>query len=147
MKKFTLYIVAMAILFLTFSCEDNQVNPLVNKQLIDTWLLFERGYSPGAGYITDQVSPDPAQTMSFQSDGQFSSNIDGLQDFKYYSVIQDSTQEILALHEKVPTPADQELENLVHSYAIEFTEDAVKLYFRWCFEGCHLALRPIDQSN
>lgn len=147
MKKFPFYIAAIAILFLSFSCDENKVNPLINKELVNTWLLFERGYSPGAGYITDEVSPNPAQTMSFQPDGQFSSTIEGLRDYKYYSVIQDSTQEVLALYFDQPSASDQELENLTHSYNIEFTEDAVKLYFRWCIEGCHMALRPLAGKN
>jgi len=77
-------------LFLVPACNEDDfccIDP--ENEIVDTWLLFERGYSPGAGYY--------------------------------------------------------DVDNLEHSYWIEFQENGtVRLYFRWCIEGCHLGLRRLS---
>ncbi len=42
-----------------------QISPNSNGQ----WVLYERGYSPGAGYITEDVALVPPQTLKLNSDG------------------------------------------------------------------------------
>lgn len=138
------YLVCFLIILLS-ACQDNDfccIDP--ENEIISTWILFERGWSPGSGYYVDPVSETPPQTMEIRSDGRFSSNIQGLEEYRYFAILQDQDWEILALFEKKP-PKNPDVDNLEHSYLIEFHEnDTVKLYFRYCFEGCHLGLRRLS---
>ncbi len=122
-------------------CEDEFCCIDPENEILDTWLLFERGWSPGGGYFIDPVSADPPQTMQIRSDGRFSSNIDGLEKYRYFAILQDQDREVLALFEDKP-PKDPDVNKLEHSYIIEFQENGtVRLFFRYCIEGCHLGLR------
>jgi hypothetical protein len=133
------------LVFLFYGCNEDDfccIDP--ENEIVDTWILFERGYSPGSGYYVDPVSETPPQTMQVSSDGRFSSNIVGLEHYRYFAILQDQDWEILALFENKP-PKDPDVDNLEHSYLIEFQENGtVKLYFRYCIEGCHLGLRRIS---
>ncbi len=134
------------ILLLIFpACGDDDlccVNP--NNELIGSWTLFERGYSPGSGYIVDPVSETPAQTMVMASDGRFASNIQQLETYRYFAIIPDQDREILALFKSRPSK-DVDIDQLEHSYIVEHQEDGtVKLFFRFCIEGCHLGLRKTN---
>ncbi|HEY0651943.1 MAG TPA: hypothetical protein VGD65_02405, partial [Chryseosolibacter sp.] len=84
---------------LIFGC-DNTDEALTNeafRELDGTWLMTERGWSPGSGYNIDPVPPVPAQTITFSSPKTFRSNIQGFTDFKYYILLTDTT-EVAKLH-------------------------------------------------
>ncbi|GJM30908.1 MAG: hypothetical protein DHS20C17_35430 [Cyclobacteriaceae bacterium] len=139
------YLVCWLLLILSTACHQDDfccVDP--NNEIIDSWILFERGWSPGSGYNIDPVSADPPQTMEIRSNGRFTSNIQGLEKYQYFAIIQDQQWEVLALFENRP-PENPQLDKLEHSYIIEFQENGtVRLYFRFCIEGCHLGLRKLN---
>lgn len=128
------------------ACDDNGIP---NQNFSNAWLLYERGYSPGAGYITESVPDNPAQIIRLMEENRFSSNIEGLEKFGYYRILSDTTSDypVLALFE-TSSEADKVLDinKLEHSYIMESTGDTMKLYFRWCFEGCHLGFRKMSHS-
>ena len=115
------------------------------ESLIGKWQIYEQGYSPGAGYIVEEVPDKPAQILIFESDNRFSSNNTGLEGFSYYSVLNDGLEgNILALYEnESDMKENQDTNSLEHSYAIRYDEGNVKLHFRYCIEGCHLGLKKI----
>ena len=139
------YIACLFILFFATGCNEDEfccIDP--ENEIVATWLLFERGWSPGGGYNIDPVSPDPPQTMEIRSDGRFSSNIVELEEYRYFIILQDKDWEVLALFKDKP-PKDPDIDKLEHSYNINYQENGtVILFFRWCIEGCHLGLRRID---
>jgi hypothetical protein len=141
MRKQLVYF--LFILF-AFACEDQFccINP--EDDIVDTWVLFERGYSPGAGYIVEPINETPAQTMVLRSNGRFSSNIEDLKKYHHFAILPDQDHQVLALFEKKP-PMTLNLDEVDHSYMIEFQENGtVNLYYRFCFEGCHLGLRRLS---
>ena len=141
---FKVFVASLCLLMLIIpACQtDEDCCLLDTKGLSDTWILFEQGYSPGDRYITEPVSDTPPQTMDFSENGRFSSNISGLEQFAYFRILQDDNTEILALFEMEPNKSDENIDTLSHSYIIDFQDNGtVKLYFRFCFEGCHLGLR------
>lgn len=136
--------------FLLLSCQTEEgLNGLSETygSLVDTWIMVERGYSPGSGYITDPVPAEPTQLISFMSDRRMHSNISSLEEFKYYLVEEDSSSgdAVLSLYHLDP------LENPGHapasSYNVVFEEGLLKLHFRWCIEGCHMGFRPYSQAT
>ena len=134
----------LLIILLVSACEDEFccINP--EGDIVDTWILFERGFSPGSGYIVEPVSDNPAQTMVIRSDGRFSTNIQGLEKYRHFVILPDQDRQVLALFEGKP-PKIPKLDKLEHSYIIEFQENGtVNLYFRYCIEGCHLGLRRLS---
>ena len=140
------YLVFLLIFLLSACSEDDFCCIDPESEIIDTWLLFERGWSPGSGYFVDPVSETPPQTMEIRPDGRFSSNIQGLEQYRYFLILEDDRWdvEVLALFESKP-PKNPDLDKLEHSYNIEVQENGtVKLFFRYCIEGCHLGLRRIS---
>ena len=137
----TLIIICAAFFAFAFSCEENE-NAEASTPLTGKWQVYERGYSPGAGYITEAVPAQPEQTITFSTNNRFSSNISGIKTYEYYRILTDesSQQEILALYKADPGIAPIDQDEIEHSYTIEFTDNKLKLYFRWCFEGCHIGL-------
>lgn len=136
--------------FLLLSCQTEEgLNGLSGTYgpLVDTWIMVERGYSPGSGYITDPVPAEPAQLISFMSDRRMHSNITDLEEFNYYLVEEDSSSgdAVLSLYHLDP------VENPGHapasSYNLVFEEGLLKLHFRWCIEGCHMGFRPYTQGT
>lgn len=138
----TLVIVCAAFFAFAFSCEENENMESVTPLLTGKWQVYERGYSPGAGYITEAVPARPEQTITFSPNNRFSSNISGIKSYEYYRILKDESnqQEILALFKADPGNAPVNQDEIEHSYTIEFTDNKLKLSFRWCFEGCHIGL-------
>jgi hypothetical protein len=106
------------------------------KELAGEWILFERGYSPGAGYIVEPVGPAPPQIIDFKSNGELSCSVPGLTDYKFYAV----TGDIVAFYKTDPGPSPDSL-TFIHSYHFSFEGKELKLSFRYCIEGCHLGFR------
>jgi hypothetical protein len=82
--------------------------------------------------------------MEIRSDGRFSSNIAGLEEYRYFVILQDQDMEVLALFENKP-PKNPDVGKLEHSYNILLQENGtVNLWFRYCIEGCHLGIRRVS---
>ena len=142
MKTCTTFL--LLLIFFTGCSEDEFCCIDPENEIIDTWLLFERGWSPGNGYYVDPVSTDPPQTMEIRSDGRFSSNIQDLEKYRYFAILQHQDWEVLALFQDKP-PKEPDFDKVEHRYIIEFQENGtVKLYFIFCDEGCHLGLRRMN---
>ena len=111
----------------------------VATNLLGEWLLFERGYSPGAGYIIEPVSAVPPQIIEFKSNGELSCSVSGLTEYKFYSVKGD----VVGLFKSDPGPSPDSLA-FTHSYNFSFEDSNLKLGFRYCFEGCHLGFKKVE---
>src|SRR5690606_24788536 len=111
------------------------------------WLLVEEGHSPGAGYVTTPVPPEPAQVITFLPDSTFHSNIQGLEKFKYFEVWEDSVAAgtVLSLYEQQPSRVPDR--STASSYTVTFDNQMLKLSFRWCIEGCHMGFRAIERPQ
>ena len=148
MKKLFYPVVTLLMFCVLLSCEEKDC--CVNLEgesntLTGTWLLFERGYSPGAGYVIEPVSASPAQTLTFQSNGRMTATLDGLSDYKFYFIKDhpDPEQQIIALYKKYPGESPDP-STFTTSYHFHFDGNNLKLYYRYCIEGCHLALRKAE---
>ena len=146
-KRFVLPI-SILLFVIASACEEKdccRIQEDGRNTLTGSWLLYERGYSPGAEYITENVSLLPPQTVTFHDDGTISSSVEGWKAHQFYLVLNDPSQpevSVLALFNTLP---DQPVDTtaLQNSYVITFHDGKLKLSFRWCFEGCHLGFRAI----
>src|SRR6185295_16282046 len=137
MKKKLLPIIFPALLLLfSLSCNEECCSGDEDQSsLMGSWLMDERGYSPGAGYIIEKVAPIPAQKITFRLGNKMTSTVDNLAHFRFYSTEDDtlSDDKIVKFyisepyHATVATP----------SYSYEITEGRLTLRYRYCFEGCH----------
>jgi hypothetical protein len=141
---FILYVVTIGF----YGCEERNdlltsvhEDHITEDKLTGAWRLFERGYSQGVGYIIEPVSPQPAEILIFDEE-RVSSSIPEFSNTPFYRVMMDTiTQtQFLALYKKKP---DQESE-WGPTYSVQMKGDTLKLSFRYCYEGCHLALKRIN---
>lgn len=138
------------IIILASACEDEaMVKTASPNQISGTWLHTEHGYSPGSGYYTKPVPAVPPQTITFTKDLQIRTNISGLTNYKFYRIIEDPAEgnPVIAFFENDPGVGPQELSGLAHSYSIVWENNTLKLYYRWCFEGCHLGFRLLSDNE
>jgi hypothetical protein len=142
-KKLVVNIPIILIAFFALSCNEKDCCVGVEKEdsneLAGKWLLFERGYSPGAGYIIEPVSAVPPQIIEFKSNGELSCSVSGLTEYKFYSVNGD----IVGLFKSDPGPSPDSLA-FTHSYNFSFEDNNLKLGYRYCFEGCHLGFKKVE---
>lgn len=143
MPKFLIFTASILILL---ACDnelpdDECCERYKDGSLTGTWLLYEQGYSPGSGYITVDIPATPAQTIQF-SDGQVTSTIDGFEEISYYKVLTDTVYntQYVALYKSDPNLE----ENPYSTYSFDLSDSTLKLYYRWCVEGCHMGLRRLD---
>ncbi len=117
-----------------------------SSSMVGEWHVFEYGYSPGAGYIIEEVPEEPAQVLQFKSGNKFSSNYKQLVKFHYYLILDDGSQGyILALYEELPEDTENiDTRDLEHSYSIVDKGDTLELWFRFCIEGCHIGLKRVE---
>jgi hypothetical protein len=142
-KKLVVNIPIILIAFLALSCNEKDCCVGLDKdgsnELAGNWLLFERGYSPGAGYIIEPVSAVPPQIIEFKSNGQVVCSVSGLTEYKFYSVKGD----VVGLFKSDPGPSPDSLA-FTHSYNFSFEDSNLKLGYRYCFEGCHLGFKKVE---
>jgi hypothetical protein len=149
MKNLLTKVLALVLVSFSVSCDHGGEGPdilPVGETLIGSWLVSERGYSPGAGYITEEVPPRPAQTIIFKANGELFSNVEGFSQYPYYLVLehpQDPEHYILALFATQPDGQPLDVNKLSPTYAITFTDKVLKLSYRWCIEGCHIGMKRI----
>ena len=138
-----------ALAILTFSCDEEVrgIERIRDSSLTGTWLYTEYGYSPGAGYFTEPVSPIPPQTITLMEDLTLRTNIQGLTKYRFYRILEDpnGTNLILAMYAVDPGDTPQDITQLEHSYSIIHEDDLLRLNYRWCFEGCHIGLKKLSE--
>lgn len=152
MRKVIFLLIPLTGLFLFFTCEREETEEVVLKtdqDIIGKWQLYETGYSPGGGYVTDKVDPIPMQSITLKEGNHFSSNIEGLESFQYYYVLDGLTddQKILALFTNEQNPDRLKIDDADHSYSIDWDKGNLKLHFRYCIEGCHMAFKKIKGDS
>jgi hypothetical protein len=131
------FVSILLLLLLMVSCIKEDCCDLEESEddsITGTWVLYERGYSPGSGYTVEAV--EPGQKIALRSKRRMTSNIQELSDFHFYVVQND----VIGFFKEDPGPSPDE-DEFKHSYNIVFDGDTVKLNFRYCFEGCHLGFR------
>ena len=143
MKK--IFGLLLLIIVLASSCRDDAETKINDQSLIGDWLYVEYGFSPGAGYITKAVPAIPPLAISFEKDFRLSTNLEGLEKYKFYRVIEDSqhSTSVIAFYEEDPGSLPQDISNLTHSYTLNWQDNTLKLSYRWCDEGCHMRFRKI----
>lgn len=108
------------------------------------WQVYEKGSSPGSGYVIEKVPNKPAQIVEFRSDNILVTNVLG--DYSYYYLITDLTtgEDIVALYKTEQNAEEITMADLGVSYALKQCENGkISLSFRYCREGCHLGLKRI----
>lgn len=142
--RFLNYIIFPFLIIVVYGCDEKDDNPTVQStgELMGSWLLYEKGYSPGVGYIVETVSPMPPQVLILEEE-RISSSVNELEGFKFYEILTDTvTQtEFVALYKNKP-PLQNDESGPTYSFLV--TGDTLKLYFRYCYEGCHLGFRRIN---
>ena len=143
MKKLLINVPLILIAVFTLSCEEKECCLNLEEDgatdISGEWLLYERGYSPGAGYTIEPVSAVPPQRINFQDNGGLSCTVEGLTEYKFYSVQGD----VVGLFKTNPGPEPDSLA-FTHSYNFTFENGKLRLGFRYCYEGCHLGFRKIE---
>ena len=141
----------LVFLFLASACEHEEamMETASPNEISGTWLYTEYGYSPGSGYYTKPVPAVPPQTITFTDDLQIRTNISELTKYKFYRIIEDVAEEnpVIAFFEHDPGVGPQKLSELSHSYSIVWENNTLKLYYRWCIEGCHLGFRLLSEND
>jgi hypothetical protein len=108
-----------------------------------TWLLTERGYSPGSGYIVEPVPSSPAQTLTFGGPKTFKSNMQGFLDFKFYEIVVDNSEaSLLNLYVDDPELVKQDV-SFKNSFRIVLGDNDLQIMQLGCIEGCHLGFEKI----
>ena len=143
MKELFINLPMILIAVFALSCAEKECCPNQKEgsanAISGEWLLYERGYSPGAEYIIEPVSSVPPQRIEFKDNGALSSTVEGLKDYKFYSVKGD----VVGLFKTNPGP-DPDSSAFTHSYNFSFEEGNLRLGFRYCFEGCHLGFKKVE---
>ena len=139
--------IVILLAIILFGCAENDdlcCSIPETSKLDGAWLLFEQGYSPGVGYITEPVLATPAQTITFGHD-RVSSTVLGWEQFKYYEILNDTVVNtpyiVLYVDDHIVQPNTPS--SNVPTYSFDLESNTLTLYFRWCFEGCHLTFRKI----
>lgn len=145
------YTLLTTILLLTFACDNNQdccVFPEDYSDLIGSWQVYEYGYSPADEYIVESVPADPAQLLTFEANGVFTSNAEGFEIFDFYTLVLDSTRSSVPNSYYVTLFEEQSTEfndDNSSSYTLFFNgRDDLKLSYQFCIEGCHVGVKRVD---
>jgi hypothetical protein len=138
----------IALALLIISCDRSMDASMTSAEdLQGVWLLYERGYSPGAGYITEPVAANPPQTITFIDNRQIVNTLDGSQAYKFYTAERDAADQITRLKLFMTDPDLPQVEgDRIAEFIVEQTQDTMKLMQIGCIEGCHLGFRRSDQS-
>ena len=132
--------VLVIVLIVPAACAEEKDSDPISEgdELSGSWILVEHGYSPGRGYIVEEVPEKPAQIITLTA-GKITTTMVGFKQLTHYEVLTDSTTNTpyMAFHSSDP---NQESQN----FSFSLTKTELKLYFRWCIEGCHLAFRKLE---
>lgn len=106
--------------------------------IIGSWLLFERGFSPGDRYIVEEVPPVPGQLIRFKADSTFESNIEGYKSFNRFRLREQNDAVVLILYSGAGIDHQGRI-----SFTISNPGQRLELRAHGCIEGCHEAYRPV----
>jgi hypothetical protein len=133
-------IVLLGLIVIGCDSKDESFSTEQIQGLNGTWLLTEQGWSPGSGYIVDPVAPSPVQTVSFTGHKTFSSNIQGLSEFKFFAVME-GDNDITNLLLYVDDPESENGKPASKKFYIELNDGLLKVMPIGCIEGCHFGFR------
>jgi hypothetical protein len=128
MRKLLLFLATI----IAVSCGDESLD---TSDLYGTWQLYETGFSPGVGYIVHEVPPIPAQTITFNRNGTVTSTVDGFDEFAFYK----REENILRFYREDPADVPPSPNTIQDSFSFSFKENRLRLNYRGCIEGCHMA--------
>jgi hypothetical protein len=120
------------------SCKDDSM--VVPSPLHGTWLLYETGFSPGAGYIVNEVPEVPAQTLTLNADGTVESTMDGFKDYVFYQIDSD----VVKFYRSNPDTEPRDPNLIPGSFGFSLNDNKLRLNYRGCIEGCHMAFRQVQ---
>jgi hypothetical protein len=152
MKKIS-FTILIAIIFAHSACEESDLPKFeeVSGGLQGSWLLYERGYSPGDRYIVEQVPSHPAKYIVFLDNKRMIINLDGNAGQKFYKVLEDPdpafSQPVIAFFDREEELDNATIDNLNESYMMTLSENNLKLSFRYCIEGCHMAFKRVANTD
>src|SRR5688572_13964499 len=108
--------------------------------------LLEYGLSPGGGYYTVPVPPDPPNTITFKRDFTMSCTNMGLEKYKYYRIVEDTVtnRQVIAFFEEDPRNKSLDLAGLSPTHYISWQGNYLILKNPWCTEGCHMKFKKIS---
>ena len=136
MRYFPIYL-ALAFAFLLGCNPEGRKDESAAPNIIGSWQLFERGYSPGDRYVVEEVPSDPVQLIRFNEDSTLTSNTDAYRAFNRFQLVGENGSRVLVLHS-----ASGES----RSYAMSASEEKLELRAHGCIEGCHEAFRRVNHT-
>ncbi|GAB4021137.1 hypothetical protein GCM10028808_65050 [Spirosoma migulaei] len=130
------WLIILTLLAILINCHsDDSIIPIQGSGLPGTWQLFERGYSPGAGYIIDKIPSKPEQYVTFTADGHLQAQGDNLKTYQAFSRFRlDSLNQMIRIR-FIPSASE-------YTEQVYLSSDTLRLY-QSCFEGCHLGFLRI----
>lgn len=133
MKRWTLI---PTLLFTLINCRSTySVNSELRDSLAGTWLFYEQGYSPGAGYIINKIPAKPEQTLTLTANGRIQAKGDGLKYYQSFNSFRTDTLNQVTRIYYSPSTTN-------YSETIRLSGDTLRLY-QSCIEGCHLGFLRI----
>ncbi len=136
MKRATLFL----LLLIESSCQTAPDIVQPGPGLIGSWQYVERGYSPGAGYIVDQIPKTPVQRVDFLPNSTLrTANISDQLFARGRTYRLDSTQ-----YGRSVLLFDGEGEIVGLSMTMRIRNDTLRLSPP-CIEGCHFAFVRLRQ--
>jgi hypothetical protein len=147
MRTFSLCIFLFFFILFTGCIEEENMCCAIREtdELSGSWLLYELGYSPGSEYITEDVPSVPSQIIKLNG-RKVESTIEGFDDIKFYRVLTDTIHHIPYVAFYTEDPIQVDAQAPISTYLFNVNDSVLKLHFRWCIEGCHLAFKKIDQD-
>lgn len=130
------WLIVLTLLITLMNCHsDDSITLIRGSGLPGTWQLFERGYSPGAGYIIDKIPSKPEQSLTFTADGHIQAQGDALKAYQAFSQFRlDTTNQMIRIN-FIPSTSQ-------YAERVYLSNDTLRLY-QSCFEGCHLGFLRI----
>ena len=134
-----LLIILSTLLLTLIHCQSaDSIKPVHGQGLPGTWLLYETGYSPGAGYVVNKVPSQPAQTLTFTADGQMQAQGERLRGYQTFSTFRiDTVRTVAQIHYFPTSDSSSTYER------INLSGDTLTLSSPFCIEGCHSAFLRI----
>jgi hypothetical protein len=146
MKILSFTSILLSCLIILSSCKDAVTEPVCclpeGISIEGTWLLFEQGYSPGGGYIINEVPAEPAQTITFGPGNKMTSTVAGWEQYVSFDIANGATIHsfVLKFHK---LPSSQENATLESIVSFEGDGNEMRISNPMCIEGCHDGFKRI----
>ena len=132
------------------ACDHSDDSTLGNSGVLGQWKLTERGYSIGSGYTVEPVLEDPPRTITFINEQEFTTTLDGLQHFRFYTLSTDQNNNQTISFFITKPDATSPTDPTRRGFYLLFEADKMKLapaYPSMCIEGCHLGFKRFTNSS